>query len=130
MDFEKLQALIQKATENFELQKKANDTLTVEFNGLVKKYDDLKGAFDKLKEGGDADQHKKMATQLEDLVNEMSDIRSKYRAPAAAITDEDQKKAIRHVVMKSFGAYIKDSKGQKGDVMAGIKERLTWKSKH
>ena len=124
MDFEKLQALIQKATENFELQKKANDTLTVEFNGLVKKYDDLKGAFDKLKEGGDADQHKKMATQLEDLVNEMSDIRSKYRAPAAAITDEDQKKAIRHVVMKSFGAFIKDSKGQKGDVMAGIKEKI------
>lgn len=124
MDFEELKALIQKATENFNAQKKVNDDLTLEFTALKQKYDELKGTFDKLKEGGDSDQHKKMAQQLEDLVNEMSDLRSKYKSPAAAITDQDQKKAIRHLVMKSFGAFIKDSKSQKGDVMSGIKEKI------
>ena len=92
MTLEELKALIEKATANFEAQKKENETLTVAMKAQEEKFIQLKGDFDKLKEGGDQDQAKKMAKDLEDLANEISVLRSKYKAPAAAITDENQKK--------------------------------------
>ena len=111
MTLEELKALIEKATANFEAQKKENLDLTVQIKTQEEKFDALKADFDKLKEGGDQDQAKKMATQLEELVEEISDLRSKYRAPASVITDDQQKKAIHEVVMKSFGAFMKKNKG-------------------
>ena len=124
MTLEELKALIEKATANFEAQKKENETLTVAMKAQEEKFIQLKGDFDKLKEGGDQDQAKKMAKDLEDLADEISDLRSKYKAPAAAITDEAQKKAIQQIVMKSFGSFMKKNKGTQGDVVEGLQTEI------
>jgi|AJXC01.1.fsa_nt_gi hypothetical protein len=47
MDFEELKALIQKATENYEAQKKANQKLETEFKSLSDKHTELLGKFEK-----------------------------------------------------------------------------------
>ena len=124
MDIKELQALITKATENFEAQKKENSKLTVELNSMNEKYDNLKADIVKLQESGDADGVKKALESIGELSDEMSDLRSKYKNPAAAISDEDQKKAMRSIVMKAVGSVIKGNKKQKGDVFDNIKEEI------
>jgi HK97 family phage major capsid protein len=107
MDINELKALIEKATANFEAQKKENAELTVQIKAQEEKFTQLKGEFDKLKEGGDQDEAKKMAKDLEELTNEISDLRSKYKAPAAVVT-EDQKKAMHDAILKPvIGEWLK-----------------------
>ena len=110
MTLEELKALIEKATANFEAQKKENETLTVAMKAQEEKFIQLKGDFDKLKEGGDQDQAKKMAKDLEDLANEISDLRSKHKEPITVVTQE-QKQAIHDAVLKPvIGEWLKGKK--------------------
>ena len=124
MKFEELQALITKATEKFEAQKGENDKLQLKLKGLVDNYDTLKGDFEKLREAGDADGAKKIATAIDDLQNEMSDLRSKHKNPATAIDTKQEKMAVRSIVMKAVGSVIKGGKNQKGDVFDSIKSEI------
>ena len=124
MDIKELQALIKTATDNFMAQKKENEALTVQFKAMETKYDELKGDFEKLRDAGDADAAKKVADTITELQNEMSDLRAKYKAPAAAISDKDQKEALRTIVMKAVGSVIKNNKKDKGDVFDNIKEEI------
>lgn len=110
MTLEELKALIEKATANFEAQKKENETLTVAMKAQEEKFIQLKGDFDKLKEGGDQDEAKKMAKDLEDLANEISDLRSKHKEPITVVTQE-QKQAIHDAVLKPvIGEWLKGKK--------------------
>lgn len=107
MTLEELKALIEKATANFEAQKKENAELNVQIKAQQDKFDSLKSEFDKIKEAGDQDQAKKMAEDLAELTQEISDLRSKYKAPAAAVT-EDQKKALHDGILKPvIGSWLK-----------------------
>ncbi len=107
MGIEELKALIETATKNFMAQKEECSKLETQIKAQEAKFDELKGQFDKLKEGGDQDQAKKMAEQLEELVQEISDLRSKYKAPAAVVTEE-QKKALHDGVLKPvIGEWLK-----------------------
>lgn len=107
MTLEELKALIEKATANFEAQKKENAELTVQIKAQEEKFTQLKGEFDKLKEGGDQDEAKKMAKDLEDLANEISDLRSKHKEPVTVVTQE-QKQAIHDAVLKPvIGEWLK-----------------------
>lgn len=107
MTLEELKALIETATKNFMAQKEECSKLETQIKAQEAKFDELKGQFDKLKEGGDQDQAKKMAEQLEELVQEISDLRSKYKAPAAVVTEE-QKKALHDGILKPvIGAWLK-----------------------
>lgn len=124
MDIKELQALITKATENFMAQKAENEKLTVKLATMETKYDELKGEFEKLRDAGDADGAKKVADTVTELVDEMSDLRAKYKNPAVAISSEDQKKAMRSIVMKAVGSIIKNNKKDKGDVFDCIKEEI------
>jgi HK97 family phage major capsid protein len=54
----------------------------------------------------------------------MSDLRSKYKNPAAAITDTQQKEALRNIVMKAVGSVIKNNKNSKNDVFDSIKSEI------
>lgn len=123
-ELEKLQALITKATENYMNQKTDNEKLTVKLTAMDTKYDELKGQFEKLREAGDADGAKKVADTVTELVDEMSDLRAKYKTPAAAISSEDQKQAMRSIVMKAVGSVIKGNSKQKGDVFDNIKSEI------
>ena len=110
MTLEELKALIEKATAHFEAQKKENETLTVAMKAQEEKFIQLKGDFDKLKEGGDQDEAKKMAKDLEDLANEISDLRSKHKEPITVVTQE-QKQAIHDAVLKPvIGEWLKGKK--------------------
>lgn len=124
MDIKELQALITKATENFMTQKGENEKLTVKLKAMETKHDELKGEFEKLRDAGDVDGAKKIADTVTELVDEMSDLRSKHKNPAAAISSEDQKKAMRSIVMKAVGHIIKDNSKQKGDVFDSIKAEI------
>lgn len=124
MDPEELKKLLEKATANFEAQKAENDKLTVQIKALETNYDKFKTEIEKLTGAGDSENLKKAITQIEELVNEMSDLRSKYKAPAAAISDKDQKQALRTIVMKAVGSVIKNNKTQKGEVFDSIKEEI------
>ena len=108
---EKLKELLEKAQANFNEQREKNEALTKQIADLQGKLDTVT---EQMKNGVDSGQ---LQTKMEELVEEISDLRSKYRAPASVITDEQQKKAIHEVVMKSFGAFMKKNKGTQGDVV-------------
>ena len=102
---EKLKELLEKAQANFNEQREKNEALTKQIADLQGKLDTVT---EQMKNGVDSGQ---LQTKMEELVEEISDLRSKYRAPASVITDDQQKKAIHDVVMKSFGAFMKKNKG-------------------
>jgi len=107
MTIEELQALIKKATDNYEVQKKANEKLEVKFKALDEKHTTLLGQFEKLQDGGDADATKKLAETIEELQNDISDVQTKMKKPITAITDEDQKTALKDMAKKTIGMYLK-----------------------
>ena len=115
---EKLKELLEKAQANFNEQREKNEALTTQIADLQGKLDNVT---EQMKNGVDAGQ---LQTKMEELVEEISDLRSKYRAPASVITDEQQKKAIHDVVMKSFGAFMKKNKGTQGDVVEGLTQEI------
>lgn len=115
---EKLKELLEKAQANFNEQREKNEALTKQIADLQGKLDTVT---EQMKSGVDAGQ---LQTKMEELVEEISDLRSKYRAPASVITDDQQKKAIHDVVMKSFGAFMKKNKGTQGDVVEGLTQEI------
>ena len=115
---EKLKELLEKAQANFNEQREKNEALTKQIADLQGKLDNVT---EQMKNGVDAGQ---LQTKMEELVEEISDLRSKYRAPASVITDDQQKKAIHDVVMKSFGAFMKKNKGTQGDVVEGLTQEI------
>ena len=115
---EKLKELLEKAQANFNEQREKNEALTKQIADLQGKLDTVT---EQMKTGVDAGQ---LQTKMEELVEEISDLRSKYRAPASVITDDQQKKAIHDVVMKSFGAFMKKNKGTQGDVVEGLTQEI------
>jgi HK97 family phage major capsid protein len=128
MDFEELKALIQKATQNYEAQKLQTDAVKTELKTLTEKYTTLLGEFDKLKEAGDDDGAKKLATQLEELQDEVSDIATKMKKPSVAITDEGQIKALQTIAKKAVGAFIK-SKSKDSDFMEFVQKNAEMQCK-
>lgn len=124
MDFAELKELITKATANFEAQKQENTQILAKMTSLSEKFTELKGEFEKLREGGDMDTAKKMADQMDDVLNQLSDLRGKVKNPAAAITDVNQKKAVQDLVMKAFGKSIKNSKSSKQDIMSELRDQI------
>lgn len=113
MDFEELKALITKATENYMAQKTVNEQITLQFKTLEANYQNLQAKFDKLKEGGDADAQKKLADEIAELQSEMSDLRTKAKAPVLTIDSEAQKSALRLIAQKAVGAFVKTGDGRK-----------------
>ena len=95
MTLEELKALIQKATENYMALKQKNDETATEITALVKQFNDLKAENEKLRDGGDADIQKKM----NDILDEISDMRTKMKTPAQ-ITTPEQKQAMHDAVIK------------------------------
>lgn len=117
-----LQALLQKATDNFVAIKAENDKLQAQFVELDKKYTGLNEAFDKLKEAGDSEGMKKLAEQLTEMQSEMSDLRSKQRPAIQAVDTKEQKEAITTVARKAVGAFLKSKKGsQENDFFDFVK---------
>lgn len=123
MDFEKLKALITKATANFEAQKAENEKTVNELSGLVTKHKALQSEFDKLKEGGDADAMQKMADTIETLQGEMEGVMSKVKSPARAISTKEENEAIQHIAKKAVGAYFKSGKKERRDDFADFVQK-------
>ena len=131
MDIKALQALIETATKNYEAQKDENSKLETKFKALDEKHVELLGKFDKLQESGDKDvsavkaKSEELVKQLEELESEMSDLRTKQRPAIAAISDEDQKKAMGQLGRKAVGEFVKSYKdGNNGDFFTFIKANV------
>lgn len=117
MDIKALQALIETATKNYEAQKSENSKLETKFKALDEKYTELLGKFDKLQESGDKDtsavkaETETLVKQLEEMQDEMSDLRSKQKAPVTAISDKDQQKALHTIAKKAVGSFLQKKDG-------------------
>lgn len=124
MDIKELKELIEKANQNFEAQKAKNDALNTELKAAIDKFNALQAEVEKLKEGGDSDQMKKLAEQMEEALDSISDLEAKAKHPAAAISDEMQKKALEEVAMKAVGAFVK-TKNRDQDFFEFVKNHAT-----
>lgn len=121
MDLEELKALIKKATDNYMEQKSANEQLNTQFKALERNHADLQAKFDKLKDGGDSDAQAKLADEIKELQSEMSDLRTKAKAPVLTIDNEAQKGAMRLIAQKAVGAFLK-TKDKQGDFFAFVQQ--------
>ncbi len=115
MTIEQIKAMIEEALKKFSAQNDENEKLAQQFKTLTQKHEDLQTKFDKLKEGGDVEGMKKLVESLAEVQSEMSDLRSKQKPAIAAVTDEQQKNALRLVAQKAIGAFIKTKDGKEGD---------------
>jgi HK97 family phage major capsid protein len=113
MDLKELQALIQKATDNYMAQKAENEQLQSKFNALESKHTALLADFEKIKDSANNEDVKALVDQLTELKSEMSDLRSKQRNPVTAVSDADQRKALENVARELAGSFFK-SKGAAG----------------
>ena len=105
---------MRKQQKNYENQKQENEKIAVDLKTAVDKFNNLQAEIEKLKEGGDADQVKKLGEQLEEALDSISDIEGKMVHPASAINDEQQKKALEKIAMNAVGAFVK-TKSQQTD---------------
>lgn len=104
-----LKALLEKANENYTTQKAKNEALEATIKALETKHDAAMKIVDGLK-GVEGEALKKAIDQVNELVDEISDLRSKMKAPAAVVlSDEEQKKAFRKLASKAIGTLL--SKG-------------------
>jgi HK97 family phage major capsid protein len=115
-ELEKLKSLVQKATANYDAQVKKNEALETQIKGLNDKLTDLT---EKLN-AGDPDAKVKM----EELADEISDLREKQKTPILAVTDADQKNALREVARKAFAVAIKSNSKTKGDILGLAREQM------
>lgn len=119
-----LKALLEKANENYIAQKAKNEALETTVKSLETKYDAALKIVDGLK-GVEGEALKKAVDQINELVDEISDLRSKMKAPAAVVLDDaKQKEAIRELARKSLGVVLKKGKNQKGDMLDSLAEEM------
>ncbi|MCP4984700.1 MAG: phage major capsid protein [Colwellia sp.] len=124
MDNEKMKNLLEKAIENYQDQVEANEKLTLQMKEVLTKYDTLKDQLNDIKNAGDSDTLIKANKKIDELVDELSDLRTQYKNPVTAISDDQQKDALREVVMKAVGSVIKNNKNNKGEVFEILKEEI------
>ncbi|AUR81354.1 coil containing protein [Vibrio phage 1.004.O._10N.261.54.A2] len=123
LSLEEIGQLVEKASANYDTVLKQNQDVLTQFKSQGEKFNELKGEFDKLKEGGDNDAMQKMANSLEELREEMDATAGKLKDPINAISDEKQKEAIKTIAKKAIGAFYKQgSKMQTPDFFEFIKD--------
>lgn len=107
---EELKALLEKSVADIEAQRTKNAALEMQ----------IKAFEEKLADAG------KDQAKMDELANEISDLRAKMVAPVAVVTDEQAKAAFRDMAKKSYNEFIRDSK-EKGytDFSAFIKANAT-----
>lgn len=121
MTIEELKALIEKANENFLAQKSLNETTELKVKTVTDAHDLLKTKYEALVKtindgGGEkaiADA-KKTADELNELKDEISDLRSKMRNPVDAVGGDKFKSALREIAIKAVVAFAHD--GHKADI--------------
>lgn len=96
MDAKELKALLETAVNQVKEQSEKNNALEAQVKSLDTK---LTEALD----NGSED-------QIKELQSEISDLRSKMKAPAAAITDDQAKKELQTITVKAFNQYARQVK--------------------
>ncbi|CAH9014938.1 putative phage major capsid protein [Vibrio phage 142E35-1] len=112
MTIEELKALIEKATDNYTRVKAENEKLETKASDLESKLETMTTkfeAFEKQVKAGEAlpDDLLKMAETIDDLQNEISDVRSNTKNGSDAFDTKAMKEAQENVVMKAVGAFVK-----------------------
>lgn len=112
MDPTKLQALLEKANANLEAKAEEITKLTTQFGELKGKHDGLLKTVKELEENGDVKAAKEALAKVEELQEELSDVRTKMNKPVTGILPEEQKNAFRNIAKKAIGQFIKEKKDQ------------------
>lgn len=102
-----LETLIKNATSNLEKMKADNEKLMEDIKSLNEKNTELKGEIDKLKEAGDDDGVKKLASQIEEHMTEIDEKFRQLQPTNTAMTDEEKQKMHSSVLKPVIGKWIK-----------------------
>lgn len=123
MDLNELMALITKANENLDSVKAKNKQLTTDIKALNEKNIALKGDFDKLKEAGDSDAAKQLASQIEEMQTEIDEKFRKLQPVSDVLSIEEKQKLHEGVIKPAIGSLLKSAKdtGQKIEFFDHIK---------
>ena len=106
MTMEELKALLEKANANLKAQQEKNEAMELKFKTLETQQTELLGKFDKLKQGGDADEAAELANQIKELQSEMSDIRTKQKQPGVVLDTKAEKEAFGEICKKAVGQWL------------------------
>lgn len=93
---EELKGLVTKALADVKAQQEINTGLNAEIKSLTEKLD---GSLSKEK--------------ASEILDEISDLRAKIKAPVTTISTKEKKDALREIARKSFNTFIKDAKDNK-----------------
>lgn len=99
-------ALGKKAKEDTEVLRKDILSKSEQITKLKSDHEALQKQF---ADGGGEEQLQGVKTQIEDLVQEISDLRTKFRSPTQ-LSPENVKSALREVARKSYNNFIKNAK--------------------
>ena len=114
MDPKELQELLQKAVDLGKEVKDANAALELKVNEKDTQLSELKTKFEALQQqmtDGGGEEAKKLTDAMDEVKNEISDLRSKMRNPVA-VAPQDVKAALREVARKSFNTFVKEAKAE------------------
>lgn len=114
MDPKELQKLLEDAVALGKSVEKENESLQKTIIAKGEELTKLKSDFEALQQqlkdgGGDDEQVIALKQQVEDLVQEISDVRTKFRT-VSQVAPENVKSALREVARKSYNSFIKDAK--------------------
>lgn len=114
MDPKELQELLTKAVDLGKELKEKNEALESQVKTKAEELNELKSQFESMQQqiadgGGDAGELESIKAKFEEAMNEVSDLRTKFRTPAQ-VAPENVKAALREIARKSFNTFIKDAK--------------------
>jgi len=117
MTLEELQALIQKATDNYTAIKSTNESLESKARKLEEKHSALMSKYEALEQqikdgGGNSKEVQALTKTITELQDEISDVRSDVKAPSTAFDTKEVKAAVKNVVMESVGSFLKTKNNQ------------------
>ena len=114
MDPKELQELLEKAVALGKSVEKENETLQKTIVAKGEELTKLKSDFEALQQqiqdgGGSEEELKTVKSKLDELVDEISDVRTKMKT-VRQVAPENVKEALREMARKSFNSFIKDAK--------------------
>lgn len=118
-----LKTLIESVVVKFNDSQEARVQLEKSLEGKITA---LNEKLESLEKSNDPEEIKKLKSGIEDLENEISDVRTKAAERVTIKTTEEEHEAVKSIVRKAAGAFLKtcQDEGTKSDLLKGISSTI------